>query len=542
MKKPGVFLGALVGGLLTLPLLALLFLGERIAGFPFVPFSVFNNVRDNVPGNIITRVIETMNHAISTLNLGATDTTAKLIEQAMAIGLILVIAVIAGAVFFAAMRRVRHRQEWLPGVILGLVVGVLMTVLSLAGNQTFSADPTTSAIWLIGLFLLWGYAINWAYNRLTYELTSAAPEAAPSVSVEQIDRRQFLIRLGGATAAITVVGALVGSMAGDDGGVRTVSLGASATEEPLVNLPNSSAAVQPAPGTRPELTPVSEHYRIDISLQPPNIDLATWTLPFVLNGGETTIGELTMDEIRALPSMEEYITQGCISNRIAGDLISTVLWKGTSMQEVLKQVELPESTTHLLITGADGFYETISLDQINADPTIMLAYDWGGEPLPVRNGFPLRIHIPDRYGMKQPKWIVKIEALDHDVDGYWVVRSWDKEAFVRSTSVIDTIATSNVIADGDRQLIPVGGIAWAGGRGISKVEVSVDDGEWVEAQLREPLSSKTWVIWRYDWEFTEGAHQFAVRCTDGNGDMQIAENAPEHPSGATGIHRVNVTV
>jgi hypothetical protein len=206
------------------------------------------------------------------------------------------------------------------------------------------------------------------------------------------------------------------------------------------------------------------------------------------------------------------------------------------MQEVLKQVELTENTTHLLITGADGFFETVSLAQIEEDPSIMLAYDWGGAPLPVRNGFPLRIHIPDRYGMKQPKWIVKIEALDHDVDGYWVVRTWDKDAFVRSTSVIDTVATSNVITEGDQQLIPVGGIAWAGARGISKVEVSVDNGEWVEAQLREPLSRKTWVIWRYDWQFAEGNHNFAVRCTDGNGEVQISDIAPEHPSGATGIH------
>jgi hypothetical protein len=250
-----------------------------------------------------------------------------------------------------------------------------------------------------------------------------------------------------------------------------------------------------------------------------------------------------MDDLRTkFTPVEQYITQGCISNRIAGGLISTVLWKGARMRDVLKEVDLPENVTHLMIRGADGFFETISLAEINSDPSIMLAYDWAGEPLPVRNGFPLRIHIPNRYGMKQPKWIINIEALDHDVDGYWVVRSWDKEAFVRATSVIDTVATENVITDGDKQLIPVGGIAWAGSRGISKVEVSVDDGEWVEAQLREPLSNETWVVWRYDWEFAAGAHQFAVRCTDGNGDIQITDRSPEHPSGATGIHMIDVTV
>lgn len=545
MKKPGILLGALVGGLITLPLLALLYIGQQIAGFPFVPFSLFINVRDFTPGGVITFVIDQMINVITSLNLGRVDSTAKTIEQSMGILMLLVGTIIAGAIFFAVMRRVQHRQEWLPGVILGVIVGVPLTVLSLVGNQIFSADPAASAIWLVGLFLLWGYAVNWSYNRLTYALTSAAPETAPSISVEQIDRRQFLIRLGGATAAITVVGALIGSMAGDDGGVRTVSLGANDTGAADLNLPNAGASVLPAPGTRPEVTPVAEHYRIDISLQPPEINLDTWTLPFVstgADGAETTLATLTMDDIRGFTPMEKYITQGCISNRIAGGLISTVLWKGASMQDILASVDLPENTTHLMIRGADGFYETIALEQINADHTIMLAYDWAGEPLPIRNGFPLRIHIPDRYGMKQPKWITKIEALDHDVDGYWVVRSWDKEAIIRTTSVIDTVATQNVITEGDQQLIPVGGIAWAGARGISKVEVSVDDGEWVEAQLREPLSDESWVVWRYDWQFAEGSHTFAVRCYDGNGDMQITDSSPTHPSGATGIHETSVSV
>lgn len=550
MKKPGILLGALVGALLSLPLLALLFIGHQVAGFPFVPFNVFNNVRDITPGGIITKVIETMNHAISTLNLGATDTTAKLIEQALAIGLVLVVGIVAGALFFAAMRRVEHRQEWIPGVILGLIVGALMAMLSLFGNQVLTADPFSSAIWVVGLFLLWGYAVNWVYNRLAYALTDRAisSEPAPATSVQQIDRREFLIKLGGATAAITVVGAFVGSSLGTGNGTSTVNTGSTSTEpvnqDP--NLPNASAAVQPAPGTRPELTPVADHYRIDISLMPPQIDLATWTLPFVVanaNGGKDTLAEYTMDNIRSkFTPVDQYITQGCISNRIAGDLIGTVLWTGASMQDVLAEIDIPEGATHLHIFGADGFDEVVALDLIASDPSIVLAYDWDHEPLPTRNGFPLRIHIPDRYGMKQPKWITQIEFIDHDLDGYWVRRTWDKDAFVKMTSVIDTVAVNNIITEGGQQLIPIGGIAWSGARGISKVEISVDGGAWMEAQLREPLSDKTWVIWRYDWAFTPGRHQIAVHCYDGEGNLQIHESAPEHPSGATGIHRVDTMV
>ena len=116
-----------------------------------------------------------------------------------------------------------------------------------------------------------------------------------------------------------------------------------------------------------------------------------------------------------------------------------------------------------------------------------------------------------------------------------MTRGWDEDALMRATSVVDTVATNMMIMEADDEtLVPVGGMAHAGDRGISKVEVRVDDGEWQEAQLREPLSETTWVLWRFDWPFEEGEHTFAVRCFDGNGDLQITESNPVRPSGATG--------
>jgi hypothetical protein len=166
----------------------------------------------------------------------------------------------------------------------------------------------------------------------------------------------------------------------------------------------------------------------------------------------------------------------------------------------------------------------------------MLTYAWDGLPLPEKHGFPLRIYIPDHYGMKQPKWIESIEAIDHWEPGYWVVRGWDREARVKGTSVIDTVASNMMIAQPSREMrIPVGGIAYAGALGISKVEVSVDNGAWTPVELRTPLSGLTWVIWRYDWPIERGKHTFAVRCFDGSGTAQIAREAPPDPSGATGL-------
>jgi hypothetical protein len=165
----------------------------------------------------------------------------------------------------------------------------------------------------------------------------------------------------------------------------------------------------------------------------------------------------------------------------------------------------------------------------------MLTYHWDGIPLLQEHGFPLRIYIPDRYGMKQPKWITDIEVMNHYEDGYWVERGWDESAIMRATSVVDVAASDMTFEDNGQVYMPVGGIAHAGARGISKVEVRVDDGDWVEAQLRQPLSETTWVIWRYDWPFASGQHDFEVRCYEGDGTPQIEERHGPHPSGATGI-------
>jgi hypothetical protein len=93
-----------------------------------------------------------------------------------------------------------------------------------------------------------------------------------------------------------------------------------------------------------------------------------------------------------------------------------------------------------------------------------------------------------------------------------------------------------IIENGDQRLVPIGGIAFSGARGISKVEVRVDGGAWESARLRTPLSETTWVIWRYEWPYEAGEHTFEVRSAEGDGTQQIEEQGDNRPSGATGIH------
>jgi DMSO/TMAO reductase YedYZ molybdopterin-dependent catalytic subunit len=525
--------------LLAAALTALLFAGAGAVGTPFPAFDLFDLTARALPGGLLTFGIDLMVDTIRALNLGPTDDTAKLAEQLMAVGLFVLLAAVSSVIYFSIARRTlarsaaRRRDSLLSGLVLGGLFGLPMMAISASLNLTATAAPVVSLAWLAAVFAGWGLAAGYTF----YRLSAMSPTAETEASATALNRRQFLIQLGGAAATITVVGAGLGAL------LRNAP--SAPPEEPIqtnaAELPNVDNAVSPAPGTRPEYTPLDQHYRIDINTGgPPRIDLENYTLK--ITGLVEEPLELTLDEIWGYEPMSQYITMSCISNRLAGDLISTTLWTGTSMQRILERVKpLPEAA-HIKIKAADGFDEVVALDVIRQDERVMLTYAWDNEPLRERHGAPLRIHIPDLYGMKQPKWITEMEFISAWEEGYWVRRGWDKEARVRATSVIDTVATEAAYKDSDRTLIPIGGIAWAGARGIARVEVQVDDGDWVEAQLRSPLSDKTWVIWRYDWPFEAGEHRFAVRCTESDGTPQIETVAGVRPSGATGIHSVSKTV
>jgi hypothetical protein len=307
---------------------------------------------------------------------------------------------------------------------------------------------------------------------------------------------------------------------------------ASPSEEEL------AARILPAPGTRPELTSNEAFYRIDINTIPPSVEEAGWRLE--LGGMVNTPLSLTLDEIRARPAASQVVTMQCISNPVGGDLTGTSLWTGVRLKDLLEEAGLAPGAQELAIEAADGFYESVAMADMQDERTL-LVYAMNGEPLPREHGFPLRIYIPNRYGMKQPKWITRMEVIGEKGPGYWVDRGWSPEAIALTTSAIDP--TPNDLVPDENGILPLGGIAWAGARGIARVEVQIDDGEWVEAQLRNPpLSPLSWVQWRYDWPSTPGRHAVRVRATDGAGELQTAEVSDPAPNGATGLHRRSIEV
>jgi hypothetical protein len=218
-------------------------------------------------------------------------------------------------------------------------------------------------------------------------------------------------------------------------------------------------------------------------------------------------------------------------------LISTGYWTGVRLPDLLRDLGVQPQAKALAIQAADGFYESVALEDMR-DPRTLLVYGMNGQTLPIEHDYPLRIYIPNSYGMKQPKWITRIEVIDHPGAGYWVDRGWSKEARPQVLAIIDSVAQDQIVAG----RVPIGGIAWAGDRGIRTVELQVDGGAWDAAQLlTPPISPLTWLLWRYDWPVVAGRHTFRVRATDSTGALQIEQPAAPHPNGATGYHAVTVS-
>ncbi len=519
--------GLLAGAMLTAALIAFFYMGWKLANLPFVPFDLFDWSARILPGAMIEFVISSMVAVITGLHLGETSVVAKEIEQAMGIAGLFIAGTVAGPVFFGIISRLRSRHAGALGLLLGACAGIPVVLINSSLAHALGMQRIAGWLWTLAAFSAWGLAFGRVFLRLFSPLPGVPDDKR--ASVERVDRRQFLIRLGGYTAIITVSGVLVGALAD-----RRVRQAGAKRWSDAHALPNANSAVKPVPGTRPEYTPLDRHYRIDINTVPPRIDEALWRLKI---GGLVTMPlTLTLADLRGYEPTHQFITLSCISNPVGGDLIGTTRWTGVSVKRLLPDLRLKPTATHLKLRSADGFWEVIPIETITSDERVMLVYEWDGVPLLPEHGFPLRTYIPDVHGMKQPKWIDSIEATDHWEPGYWVERGWDRSARMKTTSVIDTVAVDMGIISADNQsIVPIGGIAHAGARGISKVEVRVDEGPWQQAALREPLSHLTWVMWRYDWRFSPGKHTFTVRCFDGAGAPQIVTPAPPAPSGASGL-------
>lgn len=298
----------------------------------------------------------------------------------------------------------------------------------------------------------------------------------------------------------------------------------------------AAALIAKIQGIPPEITPVPDHYVISKNVFNPSVPEKGWSLK--ITGMVDNEVSFSLDDLKALPSVERPSALTCISNPIGGDLIGNSVWTGVYLKDLLEAAGVQAGADELILRAADNYSDSFPLEAAQREATIV-AYLQDGEPLTRDHGFPARVLVPGIYGMKNVKWVTEIELATQDYQGYWQTRGWSDTAIVQTMSRIDT-ANATKLDDGS---YGIGGVAFAGLRGVEQVEVSTDNGQsWQTAQVKPALNDLSWNLWGFAWNAEPGTHEVVVRATDGSGDTQTAEPSRPLPDGATGYHTVKVKV
>ncbi|MBI2872455.1 MAG: molybdopterin-dependent oxidoreductase [Chloroflexi bacterium] len=282
----------------------------------------------------------------------------------------------------------------------------------------------------------------------------------------------------------------------------------------------------------PEVTPNDRFYVISKNIVDPEVDASRWSLK--VEGLVERPFTLAYEELKALPSVEQYVTLECISNPVGGELISNALWKGVPLGRLMERSGLKPGVKKLVFHAWDSYSDSIPVERA-LRPEVIVTYQMNGEPLPHKHGFPARLIAPGLYGVKNVKWLTRIEAVDHDYRGFWQEQGWSDTAEIKTTSQLIVTPEWGKVYTSPALL---GGVAFAGDRGVSRVEVSTDGGNtWHEARLKPALSPFTWVLWTKEWLPPPGEHLVVVRAADGQGHFQSEAWRPTFPDGAEGYQK-----
>jgi DMSO/TMAO reductase YedYZ molybdopterin-dependent catalytic subunit len=275
---------------------------------------------------------------------------------------------------------------------------------------------------------------------------------------------------------------------------------------------------------RKAVTSVGEFYGMSKNTVDPMIDPGTWRLKITVDG--KLIRAWTYQELLALPRVSGYVTLRCISNTLTSNLMGTAHWSGVRLAQLADRASLPAGIVEAAVIGVDGHGDSLDLDYAFS-PEMMLALGMNGKTLNRTHGFPLRLLVPRYYGFKNVKWIGEIAFVSKPYFGTWPKMGYTKQPLIHTASHIDRIQREG---DGFR----LGGVSFAGVRGVREVQVRADQGAWVQAQLEPPLSPHTLTRWVAHIPSAPGAQKLQARALDGTGKWQEDQESPIFPDGVKG--------
>ncbi len=442
------------------------------------------------------------------------------------------VAIVIGALVLAAGLGIlaRYHRSWTTAGF---------TAIAALGLLASLRDPLVDGLLALVAAVI---GVTVAYNVIGWLMRLATPRPMKA-EMPDWGRRRFIGTSVG-VAALAVAGGGIGRVLLNSRAEAAPAAGSiPSAVDPVAQL--TAAQLSPTPGSAISgITPVvvenREFYRIDTNLFVPRIDAGPWTLS--VDGMVDHPFQLTYAELLAMEMHEQYVTIACVSNEVGGDLVGNALWKGVRLRDLLDRAGVQAGATQIVGHAFDDWtagFPTAWLD--DPDREALVAVAMNGDPLPPEHGFPARLIVPGLYGyVSATKWLTRIGLTTLEAfNGYWVPLGWAKEAPILTQSRIDVPKRGDTVNAGQ---VAVAGVAWAPDRGISAVEVQVDDQPWAPAELSAPISDATWVQWLYRWTATAGNHLLSVRATDRTGEVQTADVTRPAPDGARGHHTISVQV
>ncbi|MGW6195673.1 molybdopterin-dependent oxidoreductase [Kribbella sp. NPDC055110] len=498
--------GALGGVVAAGAALAVGYLVADLTGGPWPVDAVGVQVIDWSPGPVKDWAVR---------NLGTAD------RPLLRVGICATLAIVAAV---AGVMGARGHRRTAVAVAGGLgLVGLVFAIVSrsAAGSTADRLLPAT---------------VTLAVAVLAMALVTRSPtrERADAQQPEGFDRRRFLLTV----SAVAVVGA-------GAAGVARFAGGSGQELRARVRVPRPTDAAGPlqasvdVPGISPFTTPNAKFYRVDTLLQVPRIDPRDWELR--IHGLVDKELRVSFGQLLERRLIERDITVTCVSNEVGGPYAGNARWIGVPIADLLRETGVREGADAVKSTSVDGLTIGTPLAALTDGRDAILAVAMNGEPLPFEHGFPVRMVVPGLYGyVSATKWIVDFEVTRFsDFSAYWTDRGWSVEAPIKTSARIDVPKGFATVKPGPAV---AAGVAWAQHRGISKVEVQVDNGPWQPARLAPVDGPDTWRQWTFRWNATPGTHKLTVRATDATGELQTDRPAPPRPNGASGLHNTVVMV
>jgi DMSO/TMAO reductase YedYZ molybdopterin-dependent catalytic subunit len=489
--------GVLHGAVAGVAAVAAMYLAAALFGVRSLPDLYQQPVLAIMPGPVFGLLIDTLQHF------------GKVLEEiGLAATMVAALAVLGGLAGLVAARRPRIRAGLLAGGVGWLAVSLI--ALPAVGDGAFGLAE--------GLLAPVAWLLTFLVYALALDLLPRRPEPSPDAD----PRRRRLL-------ALVPAGVFLGGL-GVIGAVRVPAWASLALTPP-------EAALK---GPSPLVTPPGNFYIVSKNFHDPVIATSGWTLSV----GGMVSRPLTLDynQLRALPAVTQLVTLECISNLVGGPLLSTGMFTGVPLKDLVTMVAPQAGATRVAFESRDGYTESLDLAVVVARPDILVAWGLDGGPLPSAHGFPARVLVPGSYGLKSAKWVEKITLSSAPPDGYWERQGWAPDAPIKTTARFDVPLNGSLFRQG---AIEVAGVAFAGPRGISAVEWSTDGGStWRPAELTpSPPSPAGWTLWRATWTASsEGAYTLRVRARDGTGALQTSAESLSFPNGASGYHTIHVTV